>query len=72
MKFHIVSIAFLVCSAFLAICVTAHAQLPNTLVMDANRLLELKKQHQQQPLKIVADLRKEADSLLNMNPVSLL
>lgn len=72
MKFHIVSIAFLIYSACMAICVTADAQLPNTLVMDANRLLELKKQHQQQPLKIVADLCKEADSLLNMKPVSVM
>lgn len=58
--------------ACLAICINADAQLPNTLVMDANRLQELKKQHQQQPLKIIADLRKEADSLLNMKPFSVM
>lgn len=56
----------------LAICIRSVAQLPNTLVMDANRLLALKKQHQQQPLKIVADLRNEADSLLNMKPFSVM
>lgn len=58
--------------AFLAICINADAQLPNTMVMDANRLQELKKQHQQQSLKIIIDLRKEADSLLNMKPVSVM
>jgi hypothetical protein len=58
--------------ACLAICINADAQLPNTLVMDANRLHKVKKQHQQQSLKIVIDLRKEADSLLNMKPVSVM
>lgn len=58
--------------AFLAVCIKVGAQLPNTLIMDANRLLELKKSHQKQPLKIIADLRKEADSLLNMKPVSVM
>jgi hypothetical protein len=56
----------------IAIYIKAGAQLPNTLVMNANRLQELKKQHQQQPLQIVADLRKEADSLLNMKPFSVM
>lgn len=56
----------------LAISTKVVAQLPNTLVMDAIRLQELKKQHHQQPLKIVADLRKEADSLLSMKPFSVI
>lgn len=56
----------------LAVCIKAVSQLPNTLVMNANRLQELKKQHQHQPLKIVADLRNGADSLLNMKPFSVM
>jgi hypothetical protein len=48
------------------------AQLPNTLVMDANRLLKLKKQQQQHPHPLVTDLRNEADSLLNMKPLSVM
>ncbi|MEJ8818601.1 alginate lyase family protein [Lacibacter sp. H407] len=56
----------------LAISFNAVAQVPNTLVMNASRLQELKQLHQQQQLKIVTDLCKEADSLLNMKPLSVM
>src|SRR5262245_33391507 len=57
---------------FLAIGIGAGAQLPKVLIMDAGHLQELKKKHQQQPLKIVTELKKQADSLLNMKPLSVM
>lgn len=54
------------------ICIKAVAQLPNTLVMNANRLQQLKNQHLQQPYKLISNLRKEADSLLSIELFSVM
>jgi len=59
----------------LAICTRMNAQLPKVFIMDANRLLELKKSGQQpgnKTLKTISGLQKQADSLLNMKPVSVM
>jgi hypothetical protein len=55
----------------IVICI---AQAPNVLLMDANRLVALKKKIQQQDaptLQLVTALRKQADELLNTKPVSV-
>jgi Alginate lyase len=59
----------------LAISIHAGAQLPSVFIMDANRLQELKKIAQvsdTRALKIISGLRKQADSLLNMKPMSVM
>ena len=61
--------------ACLVICMNANAQLPKVFIMDGNRLLELKKTEQQmdnKTRKVISDLRKQADSLLSMKPVSVM
>jgi hypothetical protein len=58
----------------IAICHNASAQAPGVLILDANRLVALKKKIQQQDastLKLVNALRKQADELLKKEPVSV-
>src|SRR5690349_21011278 len=57
--------------ACLAICIISGAQAPNVLIMDANRLLVLKK-HGQQYDERISDLKRQADTLLSMKPVSVM
>jgi hypothetical protein len=59
---------------FISVCYNAAAQMPRVLLMDANRLVALKKKVQQQDaptIQLVSALRKQADELLNMKPVSV-
>ncbi|MEI9807585.1 MAG: hypothetical protein WDO16_06690 [Bacteroidota bacterium] len=59
----------------LVICAATSAQLPQVFIMDARRLLELKKTEQQpgnKTGKVIAGLRIQADSLLNMKPMSVM
>jgi hypothetical protein len=62
--------------ACLAICIQMDAQLPQVFAIDGNRLLELKKIAQRSnenwQFKMVSDLRKQADSLLDMKPLSVM
>ena len=60
----------------LAICIQMNAQLPPVFAIDANRLAEIKKiaqgSNKNWQFKIVADLRKQADSLLEIKPMSVM
>ena len=60
----------------LAICIQMNAQLPPVFAIDANRLAEIKKNAQGSnknwQFKIVADLRRQADSLLDIKPMSVM
>ena len=68
---------------FLPVCIifissihfAATAQLPKVFIMDAERLVELKKKVKQQDkevLRLVAELKNEADKLLTMKPLSVM
>src|SRR5690349_9481506 len=60
--------------ALIAICYNTSAQVPGVLVMDAGKLVTLKKKIQQQDaptLQLVSSLRKEADELLNKKSASV-
>jgi hypothetical protein len=62
------------CCAFTLFCYTATAQTPKVLLLDANRLVTLKEKIQQKEattLQLVNTLRKQADGLLTMKPVSV-
>ena len=51
------------------------AQLPKVLIMDANRLVELKKKEQEKDnnvLQLIDSLKKQADRFLKMKPVSVM
>jgi len=51
------------------------AQLPNTFIMDADRLVELKKKVQEKDnnvLQLIDSLKKQADRFLKMKPVSVM
>ena len=51
------------------------AQLPNTFIMDADRLVELKKKVQEKDnnvLQLIDSLKKQADKFLKMKPVSVM
>jgi len=59
---------------FVALCYNATAQVPGVLVMDAGKLVTLKKKIQQQDaptLQLVSTLQKEADELLKKKPASV-
>jgi len=59
---------------FIALCYNTPAQLPRVFMMDANRLVALKEKIQKKDaptLQLVTALRKEADELLTMKPVSV-
>ena len=60
----------------LAICIQTNAQLPPVFAIDANRLAEIKKiaqaSNENWQFKMIADLRKQADSLLEMKPMSVM
>ena len=59
-----------------AICIQINAQLPQVFAIDANRLVESKKIAQRSnenwQSKIISDLRKQADSLLDMKPLTVM
>ena len=58
----------------IALCYNSSAQLPRVFMMDANRLAILKEKIQKKDaptLQLVTALRKEADELLTMKPVSV-
>jgi hypothetical protein len=60
--------------AFLSVLI-ALAQKPETFLMDASRLVELKKKIQQKDrstLQLIDSLKKQADVLLSMKPVSVM
>lgn len=51
------------------------AQAPNTLIMNASHLVQVKKKLEQKDpstLQLVSELKKRADALLNMKPVSVM
>jgi hypothetical protein len=55
--------------------IEAGAQTPKVFIIDANHLLEVKNKAQQKDkvsLQLIASLQKQADSLLNMKPVSVM
>jgi hypothetical protein len=55
--------------------IEARAQLPKVFIIDADRLLEVKNKAQQKDkasLQLITRLQKQADSLLNMKPVSVM
>ena len=57
----------------LAICSGTNAQLPKVFILDAGRLLELKKTAQQpDKKKMISALQQQADSLLTMKPLSVM
>ena len=60
----------------LAICIQMSAQQPQVFVMDADRLVEFKKtakrSNESWQFRVIADLRKQADSLLDMKPLSVM
>jgi hypothetical protein len=61
--------------SFLLFTVICIAQTPDVLLMDANRLVTLKKKIQQKDaptLQLVTALQKQADELLNRKPVSVM
>ena len=61
--------------AFSILFSQAYAQLPNVFISNAARLAEIKKKTQQKDkatLLMVSQLQKEADSLLDMKPVSVM
>ena len=60
--------------AFIAFCKSTSAQTPGVLLMDGGHLVALKKKKQQKDaptLQLVTALRKQADELLGMKPVSV-
>jgi hypothetical protein len=60
--------------AFIAFCKSTSAQTPGVLLMDGGHLVALKKKIQQKDaptLQLVTALRKQADELLGMKPVSV-
>jgi len=62
-------------SYFFITVIAASAQQPKTFLIDANRLVELKKKLQQKDktiLQLIDSLKKQADALLNMKPVSVM
>src|SRR4051812_46155880 len=62
-------------SSFLFFIFICAAQTPDVLLLDANRLVTLKKKIQQQDaptLQLLTALRKQADELLNKKPVSVI
>lgn len=66
----ILSLLFLLC-----VLVKLSGQAPNTLIMDGNHLVQIKKKLQQKDqaaLHLVDQLKKKADNLLNMKPVSVM
>ncbi len=65
----------LILSTFIFFIFISSAQTPGVLLMDANRLVNIKKNIQQQDaptLQLVTALRKQADDLLKMKPVSVI
>src|SRR5258705_7412658 len=61
--------------AFTALLLNAHAQLPKVFIINAEHLSELKKKSQQKDkptLLLIGQLQKQADSLLDMKPVSVM
>jgi hypothetical protein len=67
-KFSLIIISLVLFSA-------AAAQIPKTFLIDANRLQEAKKKFQQKDkttLQLIDSLKKQADGLLNMNPLSVM
>lgn len=55
--------------------ITASAQLPPTFIMDAGRLADVKKKYRQQDaatVRLIDSLKKQADGLLKMKPVSVM
>src|SRR5258708_29228033 len=59
----------------LLVAITSNAQLPKIFLIDPNRLVELKKKVQQKDnstLQLIDSLKKQADALLNMKPVSVM
>ena len=58
-----------------ALIINANAQPPKTILIDANRLAEVKKHAQQKDnysLQLIDSLKKQADGLLKMKPVSVM
>jgi hypothetical protein len=61
--------------AFTALLLNAHAQLPKVFIINPEHLSELKKKSQQKDkptLLLIGQLQKQADSLLDMKPVSVM
>ena len=59
----------------LVLCLKAEAQLPKVFIMNADRLAEVKNKCQQKDktiMQLVDSLKKQADALLNMKPVSVM
>lgn len=59
----------------LAICIQIDAQPPQVFAVDATHLAELKiaqRSNENWQFKLIADLRKQADSLLDMKPLSVM
>jgi hypothetical protein len=64
-----------VATLLMSFFVRASAQVPNVLIMDGNRLWDVKKKVQQKDntsLHLVESLQKDADALLEMKPVSVM
>src|SRR4051812_35866941 len=60
---------------FITVSINASAQTPGVLLMDANKLVTIKKKIQQKDaptLQLLAALRQQADELLNRKPVSVM
>jgi hypothetical protein len=60
---------------YLAMCIRAEAQSPKVFIMNADRLVEVKKkalQKDKTTLQLVDSLKKQADVLLGMKPVSVM
>ena len=66
---------FLLFMGVLLMTARVTAQLPKVLIMDANHLAEVKKKAQQkdrQVLQLIDELKKQADDLLEMEPLSVM
>ena len=64
-----------ICLILSVVVVSSVAQTPTVFIMDANHLLELKNKVKQKDittLQLINNLKKQADALLSMKPISVM